>query len=230
MINLISTFYISNYSSSLDNLRSIELETCLLNNLSSTFIKKIHLFVDDFESLERLNIITNNSEKIVIIEVGKKPSYYDFFNYIINNLKEEICMISNSDIYIHQYDDILIQNLINNKIAYALTRYEYDMSQYLIDEYGGSHDCYIFNSSFLTEKILSSEDIQFLQNLPGIESHIIKALYDEGLSILNPCFQIKIVHLHKTKLRNHGQWIGLHKYGDFDYHKKSCWWVPPTTI
>ena len=201
MINIISTFYISKYSSHLDNLRSEELKTCLLNN----------------------------TEKIVVIEVGKKPKYTDFFNYILNNLTDKICMIINSDIYLHEIDESLIENIKENKIAYALTRYEYDMSHPLIDDYRGSHDAYIFNSKFLDQTILN-EHTNFYQNFPGIETHIIKAFCDNGFKVYNPCKQLKIVHLHKTQLRNHGQWIGLHKYGDDDYHRNSCWWVQPVVL
>ena len=43
MINIISTFYISKYSSNLDNLRSKEIEACLINNIASSFVEKIHL-------------------------------------------------------------------------------------------------------------------------------------------------------------------------------------------
>jgi hypothetical protein len=229
MINIISTFYVSKYSSNLDNLRSKELEQCILNNISCPFIEKIHLFIDDNDALNRLTEITNKSDKIVIISIGVKPKYSDFFNYIIKNVNNKICMITNSDIYLLQCDMKLIENLNNNKIAYALTRYEYDMSHPLIDNYAGSHDCYIFNSRFISEKIIN-EHTNFYQNFPGIETHIIKALCDEDYKVYNPCKQIKIVHLHKTQLRNHGQWIGLHRSGDFDYHKKSCWWVPPVIL
>ena len=228
-MNIISTFYISKYSSHLDNLRSQELENCLSNNLASPFVEKIHLFVDDNDALMRLNELSNNSDKIVVIEVGKKPKYSDFFNYIIHNIKDKICMITNADIFLHEIDDKLIDNLKENKIAYALTRYEYDMTHPLIADYHGSHDAYIFNSKFI-DKTIINEHTNFYQNFPGIESHIIKALCDDEFKVLNPCKQIKIVHLHKTSLRNHGEWIGLHRSGDDDFHKKSCWWVQPVIL
>jgi len=229
MIHIISTFYISKYSSHLDNLRSKELERCLINNLYCPFVEKIHLFVDDDDALIKLNELSNNSDKIIVVEVGKRPKYTDFFNYIIKNVKDEICMIINSDIFLYENDEKLIANLKENKIAYALTRYEHDMSHPLINDYHGSHDAYIFNAKFIDETIIN-EDTNFYQNLPGIETHVIKALCDIGFKMCNPCKQIKIIHLHKTQLRNHGEWIGLHKYGDDDYHKKSCWWVPPVIL
>lgn len=229
MINIISTFYVSNYASDINDLRTKEIETSLINNLSSPFIEKIHLFIDNEKSHNRLNEITGNSDKIIVICVGKKPNYSDFFEYIINNINDKICMITNADIYLDFAEMRLLDLLNNDKIAYALTRYEYDFSCPLINNYCGSHDCYIFNSKFI-DKTIINEHTNFYQNFPGIESHIIKALCDCGLKVLNPCQQIKIVHLHKTQLRNHGNWIGLHNYGDFEFHMKSCWWVPPIIL
>jgi hypothetical protein len=229
MINIISTFYISKYKSNLDFERSKELESCIINNINSNFIEKIHLFVDDNDALNRLKIISNNSDKIVIISIGIKPKYNDFFKYIIDNLKDNICMITNADIYLYECDLKLIQNLKNEKLCYALTRYEHNMSHPLIDNYCGSHDSYIFNSKFINYKIIN-EHTNFYQNFPGIESHIIKNFCDSEVKVLNPCKQIKIVHLHKTQLRNHGIWIGLHKSGDYKTHMQSVWWVPPIVL
>ena len=225
-MNIISTFYISKYSSHLDIARSKEIEQCLCNNITSPFIEKIHLFVDDIDAFIRLNEITN-SDKIVIIEIGKKPKYSDFFNYILNNVKNKICMITNADIFLHETNQPLIEKLKENKMMFALSRYEYDMTHPMIDNYGGSHDAYIFNSKYLNETMKHTQNYQ---NFPGIESHIIKTFCDNGFKVFNPCNQIKIVHLHKTELRNYGTWIGLHKCGDFDFHKKSCWWVPPIVL
>jgi len=229
MINIISTFYISKYSSNLDNLRSEELEACLLHNIACPFVEKIHLFVDDEDSLNRMKELTNNSDKIVIISVGTKPKYNDYFKYILDNLNDKICMITNSDIYLFECDFNLLDRVKKEKLCYALTRYEYDMSCYLIHNYCGSHDCYIFNSKFINEKIIN-EHTNFYQNFPGIETHIIKNFCDNNFQVFNPCNQIKIIHQHKTQLRNHGEWIGLHTYGDYEDFRNSCWHIPPIIL
>jgi hypothetical protein len=234
MINLITTFYLSKYNNSLDNERTNELIQALLNNLNSDIIEKIHLFVDDNDSLQKLKeIISNyiNSHKIIIISIDKQPTYHYFFNYILNNLPNNICMISNSDIYLHSYDINLLNLLSYEKYCYALTRYEYDMTSKLIDNYLGSHDCYIFNSKYLDNRIIC-ENTKFIQNLPGIETNIIKSFCELKFKIFNTCKQIKIVHLHKTNLRNYtiNDWIGLHKYGDNNFLKNNCWYVPPSIL
>ena len=224
MINIVSSFYITS-----SKLRNKELESCFINNLSSTYIEKIHLFVDDNVALNKIKELSNNSEKLVIIFVGIKPKYSDFFKYILKNLKNKICMITNSDIFLYECDNNLLENVINSNTAYSLTRYEYNMSCPLINNYGGSHDCYIFNSKFIDDKIIN-ENTNFYQNFTGIETRIIKSLCDCGLKVYNPCYQIKIIHLHYSDIRNHGEWIGLHKSGDNEYFKKSCWCVPPIQL
>ena len=229
-MNIISTFYISKYSSQLDNARSEELEKALLNNLSSPHVEKLHMFVDDNDALARLNELTNHSEKVVVIDVGKKPTYSDYFRYILEKVHDKICMITNSDIYLHEIDGAIIDRLKTEKLMYALTRYEHDMSSPLIDPYHGSHDAYVFYSAFLDGGIIN-EHTEFFQNVLGIESRVVKTFCDNGFRVYNPCRQIKIVHLHKTKLRNYAEeWCGLHKWGDFEFQCRSCWWVPPVVL
>jgi hypothetical protein len=233
MINLISSFYLSKYNSLLDDERTDELIQALINNLNSYIIEKIHLFIDDNDSYEKLNEIKYNninSHKIVSINIKHQPTYHDFFNYILDNLPNHICMISNSDIYLHSYNINLLKLLDYNKYVYSLTRYEYDMTHPWIDIYNGSHDCYIFNSKYLDNRIIC-ENTNFKQNLLGIETRIIKSFYDLNYIIFNPCKQIKIVHLHKTNLRNYTieDDVAIHK-NDYELWRNSVWYTAPCIL
>jgi hypothetical protein len=201
-IHIITTFYISNTGSPLDEERNIELQTALIKNVESEYVEKIHLFVDDEEAVLLLGSITNNSDKICIISVGKQPLYYDFFNYILTHLPNHICMITNADIYLHTVNNDLIKKLDTEKHVYALTRYEADMSHPYIDNMYESYDCYIFNSAFLHESILD-KNLEYYQNSLGIETRVITSFFNNGFKPLNPCYQLKIVHLHKSDLRNY---------------------------
>jgi hypothetical protein len=201
-IHIVTTFYISNTGSPLDAERNIELQTALLKNVESESVAKIHLFVDNEEAVQLLGVLTNNSDKICIISIGKQPMYYDFFNYILTHLPNHICMITNADIYLHTLNDDLINRLVTERYVYALTRYEEDMSHILIDHMFENYDCYIFNSAFLHESILD-KNLQYYQNSLGIETRVVTSLFNNGFKILNPCYQLKIVHLHKSNLRNY---------------------------
>jgi len=199
MINLIYRFYINN-------------KIALINNLNSDIIEKIHLFIDNNDTLEKLNEIKSNninSHKIVIISVKKNPTYHDFFNYVLDVLPNHVCMISNSDIYLHSYDINLINLLVHEKYCYALTRYEYNMTYLSIN-----HDCFIFNSKYLNNNLD--------RNLLEIEKKIILLFSGLKYKVFNPYKQIKIVNIHNI----------LYSLNDNKelFIKKNFWYVPPSLL
>ena len=227
MINIVTSFYISKQSSDLDGERTEEIISALLNNIDCDIVEKIHLFVDDEDALNKLNKIAG-SDKIKVVGILKRPKYNDFFNYILDNIPDKICMITNSDIYIKEYDRRLLEMLDDNKYLFTLTRHEHDLSCYWAENYYGSHDCYIFNSKFLDKNIIN-EHTDFNQNLPGIENQIISSFCKNGFKAFNPCYQIKIVHLHKSDLRSYDSnkdFVGI-PCGDYNGFRCQIYCVPP---
>ena len=197
MINLISSFYIINNNNEIATKRNNELIKSLNNNMNCHLISKIHLFVDDINALNiAINLNTNN--KLKIINIGKQPLYSDLFEYAIDNLKDEICMISNSDIYLYECDLDCLNRLDSN--IFALSRYEHDLSCPIIQNRWGSHDAFIFKSP-LNKNILTN--INHVQNVAGSDDSVVNNLVDNGYKLYNPCFQIKIVHLHESELRTY---------------------------
>ena len=197
MINLITSFYISRLQAARNNQRNNEIRECLDKNLKNSLIEKIHLYVDDNEALEYINSL--NNDKIHVISIGAKPLYSDFFSYALTNLKDKICMISNSDIYLADCVVSLFKKLDNNTI-FALTRYESDMTSPMIEKYCGSHDCFIFNSKL--NFINNLNNIKHIQNVWGSENVVLYELKKANIKVYNPCYQIITVHLHESNLRN----------------------------
>lgn len=202
MIHLITSFYLIDKNDDLSIKRNNELQQCLINNLKSNLITKIHLYVDDENALNKVRELEKNIEilnKIYIVSIGKQPLYSELFNYIIENLKNEICMISNSDIYLHECDMDCLIGISNN--IFALTRYEFDFSSPLIDQRIGSHDAFIFRSPLKKDFL---HNLNHVQNVGGSDDNVVNNLVDYGYKLYNPCFQIKIVHLHESALRTYG--------------------------
>ena len=210
MINLITSFFRP------ENIERLnELMTCLKNNIDSKYIKKIYLFMESKEDIEFLKQeikITRN--KIQLILWNKQPFYSHYLN-LANQLKGEICMISNADIWLKKCDTDLINLLIENEnIGYVLTRHEHDMSCELINkfEFIGSFDCFIF----ISPKLVTGH-IKHVQNIPGSE-HIFKYFMEKDTKIkfYNPCYDIIIIHEHKSNIRNYNE-------GDLLYPNSSKW-------
>jgi len=215
-INLITSFYILDEDNENKKKRNIELLDALINNINCPFIKKIHLYIDDHKALDKIHSISKCKEKLFIIEIKKQPLYSEFFEYAIDNLQNEICMISNSDIYLYECDIDCLNNINNN--IFALTRYEKDLSCEFIDNnIGCTHDAFIFKSP-LNKNILNS--IKHYQNIWGSENSVVTSLIENGkYKIYNPCYQIKIVHLHSSNYRNEDrERIAYSKYDHPPYY------------
>lgn len=191
-LNLITSFYVSkNYS------RNTELIKALKNNIQSEHIECIHLFVDNEIAHDILKKESLLSDKVLIINIGQQPLYSDLFSYA-NKLCDKLSMIANSDIWLYNIEDSVLDKIQKNEI-YALTRYESDMSSPLIDKYEGSHDAFIFHSP-INESII--KHIKFPQNVWGSENVLMYEIIKLNYNILNPCRQIKIVHEHMSCERN----------------------------
>ncbi len=195
MINLITSFYLLENSNQQKINRNNELIETLKKNLESNVISKIHLFIDNEDLIDFVKSF-DSSNKINIINFGKQPLYSDFFRYANENLQDNLCLISNSDIYIHECDLDCLNKLENN--IFSLTRYEFDLSCPLIDNYQGSHDVFIFKSPIN----VNYEKVSHVQNVWGSENSVIDMISENGYTVLNPCYQIKIVHLHSSQYRN----------------------------
>lgn len=204
VINIITSFYISKIDNANNNDRNQELVDTLTNNIQSPFVEKIHLYVDDYESYKKLFSLFETevrTEKITVIDIGKKPLFSDFFRYANEKLHGKVCMITNSDIYIKECQNALIDMLVSQKnLLFALTRYEHDMRPYQLEQYNGglSHDSYIFNSPLEGDFY---KDIEHVQHHWGAEHKLLRVLSKTNVKIQNPCIQIKTVHLHKSAVR-----------------------------
>ena len=173
--------------------RMNELIKALRNNLNSKYISKVHLFLNH-ENYKPIH------PKIHICGVGKQPLYSDLFSYC-NTLKNKICMVINSDIWLHSIENTRIFNRLeenNGKTVFSLTRHEHDFLCPLIDNYQGSHDAFIFRSP-ICESII--KNIKHKQNIWCSENVVLYEIIKANYHLYNPCKQIIIVHEHKSEVR-----------------------------
>tara|TARA_B110000971_G_C20006290_1_gene499304 strand:+ start:1050 stop:1742 length:693 start_codon:yes stop_codon:yes gene_type:complete len=200
-IEIITSFYITTNKE-----RMNELVKALDKNLHNKYINNIHLFVDDEKCVNYLKNKFNKLfySKIKICEIGKQPLYSDLFTYC-NTLKQKICMIINSDIWLYSIDNNYIFNKLkenNLKTVFSLTRHEHDLSCPLIKNYKGSHDAFIFISP-IDKQII--KNIKHKQNVWGSENVVLYELNKIKYKLYNPCKQIKIIHEHKSEIRTEGR-------------------------
>ena len=195
-INLITSFYIIKNNDTMSIQRNNELLECLYKNINNDNICKIHLYVDDIHALNKA-IKLNKNNKLNIINIGKQPLYSEMFEYCIDNLKDEIVMICNSDVYLYKCDLNVLSKLDSN--VYALSRHERNLK---CKVYGApSYDAFIFYPKYLNKSIL--KNTQHVQNIIGADNSIINNFIELNLNLYNPCFEIMIIHLHDSELRTY---------------------------
>lgn len=190
---LISWFNTNNFK------RYNEFYTCLENNIQNDYIKKIFVFYEVSNIDEIKNI--HNSNKIKIIPIVTKNKRSISFNimakYANENLLNQYCIISNSDIY---FDNTLERinelNFHKDDIFISLTRkncHNYiDYKGNIWKPHSLSQDSWIF----LTPLKLMNKEI----NLGWIQcDNIISNDYHElGYNVINPHYSINAWHLHEN--------------------------------
>ena len=190
---LITTYYKSDNEE-----RQKEIDECLIHNNNNVYISKIYLLNN---RLFDLDFIADTS-KIIQIIISIEPSYIlkynDAINFININLKREICILSNSDIY---FDKTL------NKIGditdrlYALLRYDKDsgiFSRYNIPR-NDSQDSWIFRAPLN----IDLNRLDFSLGTLGCDNIFANIVYESGIDISNPAFDIITTHVHKTEYRTY---------------------------
>jgi hypothetical protein len=183
--------------------RDKEFKTCISENVKNRFIDKIFVFISDD------SVLDIESDKIEIVKVEKRPSYLFLFDFCSQNLKDEICIISNTDIF---FDDTLkyLETDLTNQFL-CLTRWD------IVPYQGGlgmqfydhpwrgnlttgmlSQDCWIFKSP-----IPLDTRCDFLMGKPGCDNRISQILHENGYNVKNPSKQIVTKHLHITNHRTY---------------------------
>jgi hypothetical protein len=186
---------VTSYYKSSNQQRNYELNECIRRNSLNKYIKKIYLLNDQEYDMSFLPF----QEKIiqVILEEGSDRLTFEYAITFTNTyLKDEICIIANTDIY---YDNTLV--LLNNynfeKKVMALSRYEHS-TQKLNNCPISCHDAWIYKSPV-------SIDIKKCNFNFGTYAcdHVINFLFSERNFIFGPCYSIRSYHLHDSNYRTY---------------------------
>ena len=186
---------ITSYYESANTIRNREINDCLINNCNNKFIKKIYLLNDKIYNLDFLpsqdkivQVLTNNPENQLSFDFA--------ISFTNTHLKDEICILANSDIY---YDNtlVLLKNYNLNKKVIALSRYESSTGK-LWKNAISSQDTWIYKSPVSVD--IAKCNFNF--GVPACD-HLIGSLFNEQNLVFNPCLDLKSYHLHDSMYRTY---------------------------
>lgn len=197
---LITTYYITNNEE-----RNIEINKCLKLNFENKHIERIILLNNQMYKFDFLPDYKKKIEQYIIsTDENYILKYNDAVNFINKNLKNKICILSNSDIYFDNSLSKINNKNIHNKF-FALLRYDEteDGSKKIFTRFDeprdDSQDSWIFKSPLN----IDLNKINFSFRTLGCDSLLAKHIYDTGLLISNPSLDIVATHVHKTEYRTY---------------------------
>jgi len=201
--------------------RQDEIDLCLIINNNNKYIDEIHLLVEELYDLSFIS----NTTKIKQIVINKRLSYQDAFRYYNINLSNQICILSNADIYYDDSLNILKYVNFNFKTVLCLTRYEDNIDNELKLLCGTEYDYTInkntkgmkkFGPSIWTQDCWIWKDYQininncdFHLGIPGCDNHIVYLFNNNNYNIYNPSKLISSNHI--DRLRNKITTEGIQK-------------------
>lgn len=198
---LIQQFYIDKNEE-----RQKEILKCLKLNVFNNSIDKIYLLNERIYTNEELGII---NDKIIQININKRLSYKDVFDFVENNNIEGFIVLSNSDIFFNKsLEELKKIDIIKNKSIIALNRYDYTGEKYLTDcklfDNGrpDSQDTWIFHSSNNINSI-HRKIFDFNLGKPGCDNKVCYLFNLLNYICYNEPTLIKTFHLHNVPSRNY---------------------------
>lgn len=203
--------------------RNNEIIDSFNKNISLNIFDKIFIYLE--QDTDKLNHIKNS--KIKIIHLYTRPTYqliFDTSNILTNS--DEINILSNSDIIFDK--TIKLCKTIKNNYFYCITRYELDNKLFwnpkeddnISKEFTYSQDTWIWLGEC---KIKHSN---FNLGIPGCDNKIAFDAFTVGYKLLNPCYDIKTYHNHKSDIRN-----GSSDYKNYTKNQlKPCLLLKPSIL
>lgn len=185
--------------------RHNEIIFCLLQNVQNNHVDKIYLLNERIYTENELGGIS--SHKIIQVNINKRLTYKDVFNYVDkNNINGFFCII-NSDIF---FDETLkhlhLTNLSQEKYMFSQLRFEFDnktKNTYINETINCSQDTWIFHTNFIKDIINNIELFNIDLGKSGCDNKLLYFLNMIGFKIINHPYFIKTYHYHSSQIRNY---------------------------
>lgn len=201
-IILIQQFYIPK-----NNARYKETLETLRFNANNPFINKIILLNEQIYSDKQLGI---NSDKITQININKRLTYMDVFDYASTNHPDSYIILANSDIFFDNSIEILKKtNLHNNKKMFTLLRFEYNGENnlnkctYKVPR-PDSQDTWIWHTNKVNFNQKQLKLWDFHMGIGGCDNHFVALANLFGFECYNEPYLIRNYHNHKSQIRTWG--------------------------
>jgi hypothetical protein len=195
-----------------DKSRQAEVEYCLEKNVNNPLIERVHLLNEKIYGVKQLGV---KSDKITQVNIGKRLTYKDVFDYVDEFKIDGYIVFCNSDIFFdNSLKNLTTSSLGYERSCYSLLRFEFNNETNLkkckiFGPRGDSQDTWIFHSNY---NILPKqrEVFNFYFGKPGCDNKLIYLFHLLGYTVYNEPYVVKTYHYHSTNIRNYNASEVLH--------------------
>lgn len=197
-VNLLTSCY---HESNLARLYEYQQATAV--NLQNPYIDRFIVFN---EEADQLFSDVADSSVLQGINLRRRATYADFFDYAARELAGSVCIVANADVSFDETLEALEGYQLEGKLL-CISR-EDNFVDY-------SQDAWIFHSP------LPRMNAGIELGRPGCDNRIAYEAAAAGLQLENPCYSIRVRHHHESNVRN---------YREEDRVHGSCLYVPPCKL
>lgn len=161
----------------------------------------------EFDKVYYLNekIYGYDCDKIQEVNIGKRLSFNDVFDFVKSEELEGVIFFGNSDIYFNKTVHNVPDDIIKIPIMYCQLRAEHKTDGTIkIDtdsplyRHGYSQDVWIYHSNF-NDRLLNTMNFNF--GILGCDNACNNIAHTNGFKLINSPFLIHCIHLHNVEYR-----------------------------
>ena len=193
-----------------NELRQLELDTCLRINCENPFIDEIVLLNEKIYTKSVMN-----HPKIKQVDISKRLSYNDVFKYCDQSYdNNDIKILANTDIILDHIDFQYLKQIDLHKKCFALLRHELILPKDRLQQgfnfneiekswISNNKDCKTSQDVWIFTDIKPHDIYDFNLGIRGCDNRIAFLLDRSKINVTNPSNSIKIYHLHSHQKKSH---------------------------
>ena len=189
-----------------DAARRAEFLDCLRRNVANRALDEVHVLLEDDAPPEL------DAPKLRLVELGRRATFRDLFDYANRALPGRRVVAANADVYFDGgLDRLAACELADTLLCLSRWDVEPDGTASLY-EHGESQDAWIFDAP------IRSFRAGFRFGLPGCENRLAWEAERAGLRVENPARSLRAYHLHLS---------GVRRYTEAQRIHGRVRWIPP---
>lgn len=197
-------WYITQYFVHNNSKRAREFRRCLMYNCDNTLVDKVLLLTEKDLTAEYSGF--RHCNKIQQVIIGERLKYNHLLQVTIDIIPTNcIIIFANADIFLNNTIEEVYSINMKDKML-ALLRWDTDEQGQEATLFGprpDSQDTWILMSDCIKSRQWKMEQFDYQLGRAGCDNRFTSDMFSNRFLVINPCYTIKTMHIHKTQIRDY---------------------------